>query len=47
MKYVLDFEIINYYKLLYICYLIMKRDIFVFEEELDKLKKVYKKYFLF
>lgn len=44
MKHVLDFEIINYYKLLYTRYLIMKRDISALEEELDKLKKVYKKY---
>lgn len=42
MKHVLDFEIINYYKLLYTRYLIMKRDISALEEELDKLKKVYK-----
>ncbi|AFQ24369.1 tetratricopeptide repeat protein [Bacillus thuringiensis] len=44
MKHVLDFEIINYYKLLYTRYLIMKRDFPALEEELDKLKKVYKKY---
>ncbi|WP_375705720.1 tetratricopeptide repeat protein [Bacillus anthracis] len=44
MKHVLDFEIINYYKLLYTRYLIMKRDIATLEEELDRLKKVYKKY---
>lgn len=44
MKHVLDFEIINYYKLLYTRYLIMKRDLVALEEELDKLKKVYKKY---
>ncbi|PGX50869.1 transcriptional regulator [Bacillus anthracis] len=44
MKHVLDFEIINYYKLLYTRYLMMKRDLPAVEEELDKLKKVYKKY---
>ena len=44
MKHVLDFEIINYYKLLYTRYLIMKRDIPAVEEELERLKKVYKKY---
>ncbi|WP_459502517.1 helix-turn-helix domain-containing protein [Bacillus sp. C1] len=44
MKHVLDFEIINYYKLLYTRYLIMKRDLPALEEELEKLKKVYKKY---
>ncbi|MGG4557939.1 helix-turn-helix domain-containing protein [Bacillus toyonensis] len=44
MKHVLDFEIINYYKLLYTRYLMMKRDLPAVEEELDGLKKVYKKY---
>ncbi|MBY0599620.1 helix-turn-helix transcriptional regulator [Bacillus bingmayongensis] len=44
MKHVLDFEIINYYKLLYTRYLIMKRDFPALKEELDKLKKMYKKY---
>lgn len=44
MKHVLDFEIINYYKLLYTRYLMMKRDLPALEEELDRLKKVYKKY---
>ncbi|MBO1579918.1 helix-turn-helix transcriptional regulator [Bacillus sp. XF8] len=44
MKHVLDFEIINYYKLLYTRYLIMKRDLPALEEELEKLKKMYKKY---
>ncbi|AIK40466.1 MULTISPECIES: helix-turn-helix domain-containing protein [Bacillus] len=44
MKNVLDFEIINYYNLLYTRYLIMKRDLSALEEELEKLKKMYKKY---
>ncbi|WP_410984531.1 helix-turn-helix domain-containing protein [Bacillus cereus] len=44
MKHVLDFEIINYYNLLYTRYLIMKRDLPALEEELEKLKKMYKKY---
>jgi tetratricopeptide (TPR) repeat protein len=44
MQHVLDFEIINYYKLLYTRYLIMKRDFPAVEEELGRLKKVYKKY---
>ncbi|MGG5740241.1 MULTISPECIES: tetratricopeptide repeat protein [Bacillus cereus group] len=44
MQHVLDFEIINYYKLLYTRYLMMKRDLPALEEELDRLKKVYKKY---
>ncbi|MBO1626879.1 transcriptional regulator [Bacillus cereus] len=44
MKHVLDFEIINYYKLLYTRYLIMKRDLPALEEELEKLRKMYKKY---
>ncbi|EJS73100.1 transcriptional regulator [Bacillus cereus] len=44
MKHVLDFEIINYYKLLYTRYLIMKRDFPAVEEELESLKKMYKKY---
>lgn len=44
MNQVLDFEIINYYKLLYTRYLIMKRDLPALEEELEELKKVYKKY---
>ncbi|PEO36733.1 helix-turn-helix domain-containing protein, partial [Bacillus pseudomycoides] len=44
MKNVLDFEIINYYNLLYTRYLIMKRDLPALEEELEKLKKMYKKY---
>ncbi|MGH0593852.1 helix-turn-helix domain-containing protein [Bacillus pretiosus] len=44
MKHVLDFEIINYYRLLYTRYLIMKRDFLAVEEELERLKKVYKKY---
>ncbi|AZQ49119.1 tetratricopeptide repeat protein [Bacillus sp. GX] len=44
MKHVLDFEIINYYKLLYTRYLIMKRDFPAVEEELERLKKMYKKY---
>ncbi|CAM4328027.1 transcriptional regulator [Bacillus manliponensis] len=43
MQYVHDFEIINYYKLLYTRYLIMHRDMPALEIELDKLKKVYKK----
>lgn len=41
MKHVLDFEIINYYKLLYTLFN-YERDISALEEELDKLKKVYK-----
>lgn len=44
MKHVLDFEIINYYKLLYTRYLIMKRDFPAVEKELESLKKMYKKY---
>lgn len=44
MQHVLDFEIINYYNLLYTRYLIMKRDLPALEEELEKLKKMYKKY---
>ncbi|MEN1937726.1 helix-turn-helix domain-containing protein [Paenibacillus sp. 102] len=44
MKNVLDFEIINYYNLLYTRYLIMKRDLPALEEELEKLRKMYKKY---
>ncbi|PFK40648.1 transcriptional regulator [Bacillus cereus] len=44
MQQVLDFEIINYYNLLYTRYLIMKRDLPALEAELDKLKKMYKKY---
>lgn len=43
LQYVSDFEIINYYKLLYTRYLIMKRDMPALEIELEKLKKVYKK----
>ena len=39
MKHVLDFEIINYYKLLYTRYLIMKRDFPAVEEELESLKR--------
>ena len=42
MKHVLDFEIINYYKLLYTRYLIMKRDFPAVEKELESLKKMYK-----
>ena len=42
MKHVLDFEIINYYKLLYTRYLIMKRDFPAVEEELESLKDVQK-----
>ncbi|HGH7175582.1 TPA: tetratricopeptide repeat protein [Bacillus wiedmannii] len=41
---VLDFEIINYYKLLNIRYLLMKRDLPAIAEELEKLKKAYKKF---
>ncbi|MGD6892300.1 tetratricopeptide repeat protein [Bacillus mobilis] len=41
---VLDFEIINYYKLLNIRYLLMKRDLHAIAEELEKLKKAYKKF---
>lgn len=44
MKQIVDFEIVNYYKLLYTRYLIMKRNIPALKEELEKLKKVYKKY---
>ncbi|MFJ8530809.1 helix-turn-helix domain-containing protein [Bacillus sp. NPDC094106] len=44
IQHVLDFEIINYYNLLYTRYLIMKRDLPALEEELEKLKKMYKKY---
>ncbi|MGG2093753.1 helix-turn-helix transcriptional regulator [Bacillus sp. S13(2024)] len=44
MKQISDFEIVNYYKLLYTRYLIMKRNIPVLKDELEKLKKVYKKY---
>ncbi|WP_243525826.1 helix-turn-helix transcriptional regulator [Bacillus pseudomycoides] len=44
MQRVLDFEIINYYNLLYTRYLIMKRELPALEAELDKLKKMYKKY---
>ncbi|HEK9101068.1 helix-turn-helix transcriptional regulator [Bacillus pfraonensis] len=44
MQQVSDFEIINYYNLLYTRYLIMKRDLPALEEELEKLKKMYKKY---
>ena len=44
MQQIADFEIVNYYKLLYTRYLIMKRDIPALKEELEKLKKVYKKY---
>ncbi|MDM5153401.1 helix-turn-helix domain-containing protein [Bacillus sp. DX1.1] len=44
MQHVLDFEIINYFNLLYTRYLIMKRDLPALEEELEKLKKMYKKY---
>ncbi|MDM5187077.1 helix-turn-helix transcriptional regulator [Bacillus sp. DX4.1] len=44
MQHVVDFEIINYYKLLYTRYLIIKRDLPALEEELENLKKMYKKY---
>ncbi|HDX9578270.1 TPA: helix-turn-helix transcriptional regulator [Bacillus pseudomycoides] len=44
MKQIVDFEIVNYYKLLYTRYLIMKRNIPALKEELEKLKKLYKKY---
>ena len=44
MQQIVDFEIVNYYKLLYTRYLIMKRNVPVLKEELEKLKKVYKKY---
>ncbi|MGF9964806.1 tetratricopeptide repeat protein [Bacillus rhizoplanae] len=44
MKQISDFEIVSYYKLLYTRYLIMKRNIPALKEELEKLKKVYKKY---
>ncbi|WP_242222343.1 helix-turn-helix transcriptional regulator [Bacillus cereus group sp. BfR-BA-01380] len=44
MQQIVDFEIVNYYKLLYIRYLIMKRNVPALKEELEKLKKVYKKY---
>ncbi|SFJ56660.1 MULTISPECIES: helix-turn-helix transcriptional regulator [unclassified Bacillus (in: firmicutes)] len=44
MQQIVDFEIVNYYKLLYTRYLIMKRNIPALKEELEKLKKVYKKY---
>ena len=40
MKHVLDFEIINYYKLLYTRYLMMKRDLPAVEEELERLKSL-------
>ncbi|PHA01468.1 transcriptional regulator [Bacillus pseudomycoides] len=43
-KQIVDFEIVNYYKLLYARYLIMKRNVPALKEELEKLKKVYKKY---
>ncbi|WP_433773143.1 tetratricopeptide repeat protein [Bacillus wiedmannii] len=44
MQHVLDFEIINYYKLLNIRYLLIKRDFVEISAELDKLKKAYKKF---
>ncbi|CAG9613031.1 Transcriptional activator NprA [Bacillus rhizoplanae] len=44
IKQIVDFEIVNYYKLLYTRYLIMKRNIPALKEELERLKKVYKKY---
>ncbi|WP_020061258.1 helix-turn-helix transcriptional regulator [Bacillus sp. 123MFChir2] len=44
MQQIVDFEIVNYYKLLYTRYLIMKRNIPALKEELEKLKKLYKKY---
>ena len=43
MQQIVDFEIVNYYKLLYARYLIMKRNVPALKEELEKLKKVYKK----
>ncbi|AEW53757.1 transcriptional activator [Bacillus cereus F837/76] len=39
MKHVLDFEIINYYKLLYTRYLMMKRDLPAVEERIREIKK--------
>lgn len=44
MQSVQDFEIINYYKLLNIRYLLMKRELPAIAEELEKLKKAYKKF---
>ncbi|KLA00767.1 MULTISPECIES: helix-turn-helix domain-containing protein [Bacillus] len=44
MQSVQDFEIINYYKLLNIRYLLMKRELSAIAEELEKLKKAYKKF---
>lgn len=43
MKQVTDFEIMNYYELLYVRYLMIKRDIDNGAERLNKLKKGYKK----
>ena len=44
MQSVQDFEIINYYKLLNIRYLLMKRELPAIAEELEKLKNAYKKF---
>lgn len=43
MEQVTDFEIMNYYELLYVRYLMIKRDIDNGVERLNKLKKGYKK----
>ena len=44
MQSVQYFEIINYYKILNIRYLLMKRELPAIAEELEKLKKAYKKF---
>lgn len=47
MKQVTDFEIMNYYELLYVRYLMIKRDIDNGAERLNKLKKGIRNYLSF